>query len=128
MSASTWGAIAAAVVGVVFLVAAVSKLAGPQAWRVQADGLGVPDAVAVVVPYVEAVLGALLVVQFQRHVVAWCAVAVLLAMTALLVRRLAQGRRPPCACFGAWSAKPIGAGHVARNLVLVAVAVAAALL
>ncbi len=128
MSASTWGAVAAAIVGAVFLVAAVSKLAAPQEWRAQARGLGVPDAVALVVPYVEAALGAVLVVQLGRHVVAWLAVALLLVMTLLLVRRLAQGEHPPCACFGAWSAKPIGAGHVGRNLAFIALAATAAVL
>ena len=42
-----------------------------------------------------------------------------------LVLRLAQGRRPPCACFGAWSATPIGWGHVARNAVFAAFAAVA---
>jgi hypothetical protein len=128
MSASTLGTIAAVIVGVVFLVAAVTKLAAPQAWRAQARGLGVPEGMAVVVPFVEAVLGALLVAQVERHVVAWFAVALLVAMTALLVQRLAQGEHPPCACFGAWSVKPVGVSHVVRNLVLLVLALAAALL
>jgi hypothetical protein len=41
------------------------------------------------------------------------------------VRHLVAGRRPECACFGAWSAKPIGVGHVVRNGVLLALAVLA---
>jgi uncharacterized membrane protein YphA (DoxX/SURF4 family) len=128
MSASAWGAVAAVIVGVVFLVAAVTKLANQEGWRSQAAALGVPGVVAVVVPYTEAVLGALLVVQLGRHLVAWLAAALLLAMTMLLVARLAQGERPPCACFGALSAKPISAALVVRNLVLAALAVAAAAL
>ncbi len=47
--------------------------------------------------------------------------------TALIVARLREGKRPACACFGAWSAKPIGAGNVVRNGVLMAVAAVAAL-
>jgi uncharacterized membrane protein YphA (DoxX/SURF4 family) len=119
--------IAAVVVGGVFLVAAVTKLANPQAWLAQASGLRVPAGLAGAVPYVEAVLGALLVVQLWRHVVAVAAVALLVAMTALLVARLAAGEHPPCACFGAWSAKPISMVHVVRNVVLIALAVLAAL-
>jgi hypothetical protein len=46
----------------------------------------------------------------------------LVAFTALIVRRLAEGKRPPCACFGAWSAKPLGIGHVARNGALIGLA------
>ena len=53
------------------------------------------------------------------------ALFVLVAFTALIVRRLAQGQHPPCACFGAWSAKPLGWSHVARNVVLMVIAVVA---
>jgi len=74
------------------------------------------------------VLGALLLVQLQRSVVAWCAIALFAAFTVLLAVRLAQGKRPPCACFGSLSARPIGPGHLVRNALFIAVAVAAALL
>ena len=50
----------------------------------------------------------------------------LLAFTTLLAMRLAHGERPPCACFGSWSAKPLSWRHVARNAALIAVAVVAA--
>lgn len=118
--------IAAVAVAAVFLLAAVTKLARPGAWRAQSGDLGVPWAVAVVVPYVEAIIGALLLVQFHREVVAWCAVGVLTAFTVLLVVRLAQGQRPPCACFGSWSAKPIGVSSVVRNVVFIGLAIVAA--
>lgn len=122
------GVVAAVVTGLVFLVAAVTKLAAPDAWRAQATDLGVPVAVAAAVPYVEAVVGSLLLVQFQRVVMAWCAVALLTAFTVLLVVRLAQGRRPPCACFGSLTPKPIGPASVVRNVVFVVVALLAATL
>ena len=122
------GVIAAVVTGVVLLVAAITKLAAPQSWRQQAADLGVPAVAAASVPYVEAVLGALLVVQFQRVVMAWCAVVLLTAFTVLLVVRLAQGRRPPCACFGSLTPKPIGPASVVRNVVFIAVPVLAATL
>ena len=128
MSAATWGVVAAVAVAAVFLVSSVAKLAAPAQWRAQAAGLGVPSTLAAVVPYAEAGLGAWLLVQWQRHAAAWVACAVLLAFTALLATRLAQGQRPPCACFGAWSAKPIGPGHLLRNASFVAVAVCAAVL
>lgn len=128
MSAGTLGTIAAVVLGAVFLVAAVTKLASPAAWRAQAEELRVPSVVASAVPFVEAALGALLVVQFQRHVVAWVAVAVLVAFTGLLALRLAHGERPACACFGSWSAAPIGPATLARNAAFIAVGVLAAVL
>ena len=123
--------VAAVVLGAVFLTSAITKFAHPTQWRTQAGELvlGSPtqrrgfDAV----PVVEAVLGALLVVGWRRTAVAFVAGAVLIAFTGLLVVRLLQGRRPPCACFGSLSAKPIGWSSVARNLVLIALAGVAAL-
>ncbi|WP_052423186.1 MauE/DoxX family redox-associated membrane protein [Nonomuraea candida] len=58
--------------------------------------------------------------------VAGAAVAVVLlgGFSAALARALRRGVRPPCRCFGA-SPAPLGARHLARNLVLLAVATAA---
>ncbi|MFT3853869.1 MAG: MauE/DoxX family redox-associated membrane protein [Ilumatobacteraceae bacterium] len=124
-------AIAAVLVGAVFLVSAITKLARPAQWRAQATELVLggasPERLFDAVPVVEAVLGALLVVQWQRTPVALVAVAVLGAFTALLVVRILQGRRPPCACFGSLSTKPVGWSSVARNLALIALALLAAL-
>lgn len=128
MSRSGLGASAAVIVAIVLLVAGVSKLARPSLWRTQSGGLGVPLAVAGVVPFVEIGVGALLMVQLQRHAVAWVAIALFVAFTAMLLLRLAQGQRPPCACFGSLSSEPIGAGHVVRNLVLICLAALAAVL
>jgi hypothetical protein len=50
---------------------------------------------------------------------------VLLLFSALIAKRLSEGRRPPCACFGAWSAKPIGPEHLARNAALLVLGVLA---
>jgi len=125
---SAWGVAAAVGVAAVLLVAGVTKVAEPGEWRTQSTGLGVRWPLARLVPFVELVLGALLLVQVQRHVVAWCALVLFLAFTALLVVRLAQGRRPPCACFGSLSAEPIGPGHVVRNSLFIALAVMAAVL
>lgn len=128
MSAHAVGVAAAVVVAVVLLVSGVAKVASPHEWRSQSAGLGVPWTVARVVPFVEVGLGALLLVQWQRPLVAWCAVALLGSFTVLIGVRLAQGRHPPCACFGTWSSRPIGAGHLVRNAAFIAAAVLAAVL
>ena len=128
MSQSTGGVVAAILVAVVLLVAGVSKLATPEQWRSQAAGLGVPQLLATLTPVGELGLGALLLVQVQRHAVAWFAVALFGIFTALLAVRLAKGRRPPCACFGSLSSKPIGPSHLVRNVVFIALAVLAATL
>ncbi len=128
MSQTAWGVVAAVAVAAVLLVAGVSKLAQPAQWRAQATGLGVPQLLAAFTPFVELGLGALLLVQVQRHVMAWLAVTLLGTFTALLVLLLAQGRRPPCACFGSLSSKPIGPGHLVRNALFIGLAVLAATL
>lgn len=108
--------------GAVFVISGVMKVASPRQWTAQSAGLGVPSVVAAVVPFVELAVGALLVAQIARRAVAGVAGALLIAFTALLVVRLSQGRRPPCACFGAWSSKPIGWSNVARNAAFLALA------
>ena len=128
MDSDTWGALAAIALGLVFVVSSVAKFARPAEWRAQASALGVPRAVAAMVPWLEVVLAGLLIGQVQRDIVAWVAVAVLVAFTVLLLVRIAQGQRPPCACFGSLSAKPIGATHILRNVALIALGVAAAVL
>lgn len=128
MDRHTWGVLAAAAVGAVFLLSSITKLATPDQWRGQATELGVPRHLVPLVPFGEAVLAAWLLVQWQRHLAAWLAVGVLGTFTTLLALRLLQGRRPPCACFGSWSAKPIGPGHLVRNFIFIALAVAAGVL
>ena len=121
-----WIPVAASIiVGAVFLIAGGSKIAAGPQWPVQARGLGAPAVLIPIVPWVEIAIGALLVVQFGRRPGAVAALVVLTAFTALIAGQLARGRRPPCACFGAWSAKPLGAGHLARNGALIALGVLA---
>ncbi|HUS43774.1 MAG TPA: MauE/DoxX family redox-associated membrane protein [Ilumatobacteraceae bacterium] len=119
------GLVASILLGFVFLVSGGSKVAAGPAWPEQARGLGAPAVVVPVLPWVEIVLGAVLVMQVAPVAAAALALAVLAAFTALIVRRLAEGRHPPCACFGTWSSKPLGLGHVARNVGLMALAVVA---
>jgi uncharacterized membrane protein YphA (DoxX/SURF4 family) len=117
--------VASVVLGVAFVVAGGSKLAAGEQWPAQARGLGAPQWSIPIVPWMELALGAVLVAQVARRAAAIAALAVLVAFTGLIVMRLREGRHPPCACFGAWSAKPLGVGHVVRNAVLAALAVVA---
>ena len=117
------GLVAGVLLGLTFLVAGGSKLAAGPGWSEQARGLGAPTTVVPIVPWFELALGAVLVVQLVPVAAGTVALAVLAAFTALIGRRLAQGRHPPCACFGAWSATPLGWGHVARNAALMVLAV-----
>ena len=53
------------------------------------------------------------------------ALVLLVAFTGLIALRLARGEHPPCACFGAWSAKPIGPSHLLRNGALIVLSIVA---
>jgi len=122
---SAVGLVASIVLGLVFLVSGGAKIAAGPAWPEQAAGLGAPAIAVPLLPWIEVALGAILVMQLAPVVAAAAALVVLAAFTALIVRRLSQGRHPPCACFGAWSTKPLGAGHVARNVGFMVLAVVA---
>jgi len=119
------GAAAGMAVGAALLVAGAAKLARPS-WAREAAALGVPAWLARPVPAVELLVGAGLVTGVARRPLAWVAVVLLGAFTAVVGRSLAAGRRPVCACFGAWSSRPIGGRTVARNAVLLALALVAA--
>lgn len=119
------GALASIVLGIVFLVAGGSKLAAGRSWPVQARDLGTPAWMIPILPWLELAVGAALVVQLVEPIPAVVALLLLVGFTAAIAVRLAAGERPACACFGAWSAKPIGAGHLARNAALIAVALLA---
>jgi hypothetical protein len=122
VAASPVAVAASIVLGAVFIVAGASKLAAGPRWRAQADDLGVPGSVAIVVPWAELAVGSCLVTQLATPIPAVVAVGLLLAFTALLLVRLVDGSRPPCACFGTWSAAPLSWVHVLRNVALLALA------
>lgn len=117
--------VASIIVGVAFLVAGGAKLAAGDAWPAQATALGAPAYVIPTLPWLELVIGAALVLQLGAPVAALAAVALLVAFTALIALRLSQGQRPACACFGAWSATPIGPSHLLRNGALLGLALLA---
>ena len=108
--------------GAVFLVAGGSKLAAGREWPAQARALGAPSWSARPLPWIELAIGALLMTLMWYPVPTVVALALLLAFTALVIMRLAEGRHPPCACFGSWSAKPLGPRHVIRNVSFIGVA------
>jgi len=124
---SAVGLVASILLGFVFLISGGAKIAAGPAWPEEARGLGAPPILVPVLPWAEIVLGAILVMQLAPVIAAAVALVVLVAFTALIVRRLSQGRHPPCACFGAWSTKPLGPGHVARNAGFIVLGVVALL-
>ncbi len=118
--------VASIIVGAAFLLAGGAKIAAGRSWPAQAAALGAPRIVVPLLPWAEIGVGALLCAQVARPVTASLAAVMLVAFSALLAMRLGQGKRPPCACFGSWSAAPLSWKHLARNAVLLAIAVVAA--
>lgn len=109
-----------ALVGAVFVFAGVSKLAIGAEWRVQALNLGAPRIVVPLVPWFEIAVGLGLIGRVISGVVNVTALLMLTFFTAIIVGQLLRGRRPPCACFGRRSTRPIGWSNVTRNMVLIA--------
>lgn len=124
---NTVSLIAGVLVGAAFVVAGASKIAAGPTWPAQAAGLGVRGPIVAAVPWIEMVIGALVALQVATPWAPVAAAVMLVVFTVLLSRLLLQGRHPPCACFGAWSAKPIGVGHLVRNAALLVLAVLATL-
>jgi len=120
------GRIASIGLGLMFLVSGGYKLADGPAWPRQAADMGVARPVAAVVPWFELVLGAVLVSSLFSPWAEIVAIGTLIVFTVVIVHRLLDGSRPPCACFGSRSKRPLGRRHVLRNLGLLAVAVVAA--
>jgi uncharacterized membrane protein YphA (DoxX/SURF4 family) len=123
-----------ALVGVVFLLAAGSKMIGPGAFRAFTGSVAalqpfprfpgrLAPALAAAVLTAELAVPVLLMAGPAAPLGAALAAVMLTGFAAVLARAIAAGRDPQCRCFGATTA---GRGHVIRNLLLAAVAVVVA--
>lgn len=117
--------VASLLAGAAFVLAGASKLAAGERWPVDARALGAPGIVIPVLPWVELAVGAGLVTRLAVPAPAVAAVVLLTLFSALLVPHVRAEQPPSCACFGAWSASPVGVSHLVRNAVLVVLAVLA---
>jgi len=115
----------AALVGVIFIFAGVQKFIARELWPAQAKRLGAPTFAIPTVPYVEVVLGSLLIAGLAAKTVLIASIVALSSFTVLLVLRLAAGDRPPCACLSFRSTKPISWSNIVRNFLMLALLVAA---
>lgn len=117
--------VATTLVGAAFVIAGASKLAARELWEREAAGFGAPRWVVAPLPWIELVIGAAVLVRIAVPVTVGAALAVLVVFTGAIALNMVRGRRPTCACFGAWSSSPIGWRHVARNVVLMGACVVA---
>jgi hypothetical protein len=125
---TTWGAVAAVALGLVFEWSGVAKVASRDAWQVagtpfSTGSRALDGVVRSGLPWLEVVVGGLLIVRVVPVVAAYAGLVMLVVFTIALVRVLATGQRPPCMCFGAVRARPVSWMNVARNVVLIAAAI-----
>ncbi|WP_428119146.1 MauE/DoxX family redox-associated membrane protein [Candidatus Poriferisodalis sp.] len=120
------GTVARIALGVLFLASGALKLRDPS-WPGAARAMGAPRWTVPVIAPIEIVLGAGLAAGVAEPWLAWLALALLAAFSGALalVLRRPPDDRPACACFGPWSAKPVGAGSLLRNGALAVLAVVA---
>jgi len=114
----------------VFGVAGVAKLADLAGSRAAVEGFGVPARAAGVLgamlPLAELCAAGALLPAASARFGALAASLLLLAFVAAIARSMARGEAPDCHCFGAIHSEPAGARTLARNLVLLALAVGVA--
>jgi hypothetical protein len=86
--------------------------------------LGAPRQIVPLIAPAEIALGALLVAGVAAPVPSLLAELALAGFTIAILRvmRRPLSERPVCACFGRWSARPVGSSSVVRNLILLALA------
>jgi len=112
--------ISAVCVGVVFLLAGASKVVNMAQWLRDAQSQAVWKPVAVVIPFVELILGGCLVGLPVSPVVLGLSTTLLLVFTAFLIAQIRVSSDVPCACFGSFLRRPPSGKDVLRNLVLIA--------
>jgi len=113
-------AAARVLLGLVLVVAAVSKLSMRGWARDTARALRLPYLVTQSTPAVELLVGAGLITGLRLMPEA--ALGLLLTYTGVLLVQISREDAPPCACFGR-AAKPITWRTIARNSVLLALAI-----
>lgn len=111
--------VARVVLGAVFVTSGLLKARDPS-WPAAARAFGTPRWAVPVVPWGELALGVALGAQYR--LAAAVALAVIAVFTAMIAVHLARRDGVPCACFGRASAAPVSRVHLARNIVLIGLA------
>ncbi|MSO59055.1 MAG: hypothetical protein EXQ63_01860 [Ilumatobacteraceae bacterium] len=122
------GRVLAAVVGAVFAVAGAQKILGWDQWITDARAEGVKRPLAACIPLTELGLGVLLTAFELSSVVLGISTALLMVFTIFLAASIRSGSQQPCACFGSRVRRPPSAKDLGRNVVLMSLLVAAAVI
>jgi uncharacterized membrane protein YphA (DoxX/SURF4 family) len=121
----TIGWVASALVGAVLLIAGTSKLAN-RSWQEREVAIGTPRWVLPFIAPVEIVIGALMVVRFQRFVIGVAAFALFVVFTLFLSLKWDERAGEPCNCMGVLSTRPASWRTMVRNALLIAGSLVAA--
>lgn len=120
------GRLAAMAVGALLCWAGANKLADRPRWRASASRQGLPGTVTALLPWVELLLGAVLVGSRPMVWSLASATVLLVAFTAYLAVQVGTGASEPCACFGSRTSRPPRWRDVARNVAMIGALVLAA--
>lgn len=110
----------AAFVGVVIAVAGAMKMVNRQQWMRDAQTQNLWPIVAHGLPFLELLLGALLIVVSPHPLILGTSTLLLFIFTTYLIAQIASKSQVPCACFGTRSVRPPSGRDVLRNLALMA--------
>ncbi|GBD06985.1 hypothetical protein HRbin21_00795 [bacterium HR21] len=122
------GLAARVVVGMVFLVAAADKVGNPEAFARSIANyrllpLELVNLPALILPWLELLIGLMLLVGVRIRAAAAVAAVLLVVFTAALVSALARGLDIHCGCFSQTAAERIGWGRVVEDVGLLVLAV-----
>lgn len=120
--------ICTAIVGALIAVAGATKVTDYKQWLADARAQHVWPAVAAVLPPIELLIGALLIVLAPHPAILGTATLLLLVFTAFLAAQIASKSVVPCACFGSKSKRPPSGRDVLRNIAMMAMLFIAAAL
>jgi len=109
----------------VFVVAGLAKLRDRAGAREAARGFGAPAWVGGLLPFAELATAGILLPKATATAGAIAAAALLAVFSTGILRAMVRGEAPDCHCFGALHSEPAGAKTLARNAVLLAIAVLA---
>ena len=118
----------AGAVGAVVAYAGANKVTDRESWLAAVRAQGLPKPVAHLVPPAELILGVCLVVLPVNPAVLGLTTLLLLVFTVFLAAQIAGKSTVPCACFGARTARAPRTADVARNVMMMAALLGAAVL
>lgn len=118
------------IVGAVFVIAALAKIGGLEAFALQVHNfrmmpMALENLVAMTFPWVELVAGLSLILGIRGRSGAFVAAAMMAAFVVAVAVAMARGLDIECGCFGTADATRVGVGKLLQNLGLLAISLVA---